>query len=188
MSGDAGQSLAEFAASTGGAAASPAPLALAASDGVLPSFDGGTEWINSPSISSESLRGKVVLVDFWTFGCYNCLNALPHVKTLYAKYKDRGFVVVGVHTPEFAREKVTASVRREVASLGITYPVVMDNDSRIWRSFQNSYWPAAYFADATGRLRFHHCGEGRYEEQDQVVAKLLDERDAAAAAHRGTTR
>ena len=185
---EAGQSLAEFAASAGGAAVSPAPLALATSDGVLPSFDGGTEWINSPAIASESLRGKVVLVDFWTFGCYNCLNALPHVKALYAKYRDRGFVVVGVHTPEFAREKVAASVRREVGSLGITYPVVMDNDSRIWRSFQNSYWPAAYFADATGRLRFHHFGEGRYEEQDQVVAKLLDERDAAAAAQRGATR
>ena len=128
------------------------------------------------------------MVDFWTFECYNCLNALPHVKALHAKYKDRGLVVIGVHTPEFARERVPANVRREVASLGIEYPVVIDNDSRIWRSFQNRYWPAAYFADATGRLRFHHFGEGRYAEQDQVVARLLDERDAAAAAHRGTGR
>ena len=154
------------------------PIALPQADGTLPGFDGATEWINSAALTPESLRGKVVLVDFWTFECYNCLNALPHVKELYAKYKARGFVVVGVHTPEFARERVPENVRREVAKLGITYPVVIDNDNRIWNAFHNQYWPAAYFADATGRLRFHHFGEGRYEEQDKVVAKLLAERDA----------
>ena len=120
-----------------------------------------------------------MLVDFWTFGCYNCLNALPHVKALYAKYKDRGFVVVGVHTPEFARERVVANVRSEVRRLDVRYPVVVDIESRIWRAFHNQYWPAAYYADATGKLRFHHFGEGRYEEQDRVVASLLAERDAA---------
>ena len=93
--------------------------------------------------------------------------------------KDRGFVVVGVHTPELAHERVLGNVRREVSRLGITYPVVVDNDSRIWGAFHNQFWPAAYFADATGRLRFHHFGEGRYDEQDKVIAKLLDERDAA---------
>ena len=121
-----------------------------------------------------------MLVDFWTFECYNCLNALPHVKELYAKYKDRGLVVVGVHTPEFARERVPENVRNEVKKLGITYPVVIDNDNKIWNAFHNQFWPAAYYADATGKLRFHHFGEGRYDEQDKVVAKLLAERDANA--------
>ena len=155
-----------------------APIALPQADGQLAPFEGGTEWINSTALTPELLRGKVVLVDFWTFECYNCLNALPHVKELYAKYKDRGFVVVGVHTPEFARERVPENVRREVAKLGITYPVVIDNDHRIWNAYHNQYWPAAYFADANGKMRFYHFGEGRYEEQDKVVAKLLAERDA----------
>jgi cytochrome c biogenesis protein CcdA/thiol-disulfide isomerase/thioredoxin len=144
----------------------------------LPGFPGATEWINSPALTPESLKGKVVLVDFWTFECYNCLNALPHVKDLYAKYKDRGFVVVGVHTPELAAERVPASVRAQVKKLGITYPVVIDNDMTIWRAFQNQYWPAAYYADATGKVRFYHFGEGQYDEQDKAVAKLLAERDA----------
>ena len=174
-SAPAGISLDAFAAEE---AERAMPIALPQADGTLPGFDGATEWINSTALTPESLRGKVVLVDFWTFECYNCLNALPHVKELYAKYKARGFVVVGVHTPEFARERVPDNVRREVAKLGITYPVVIDNDNRIWNAFHNQYWPAAYFADATGRLRFHHFGEGRYEEQDKVVAKLLAERDA----------
>lgn len=155
-----------------------APVNLAKDDGALPGFDGGTEWINSPALTSAALKGKVVLVDFWTFECYNCLNALPHVKELYAKYGSQGLVVIGVHTPEFARERVPENVRREVAKLGIRYPVVIDNDHRIWNAFHNQYWPAAYFADATGQLRFHHFGEGRYEEQDRLVAKLLAERDA----------
>ncbi|MEP7000286.1 MAG: cytochrome c biogenesis protein/redoxin [bacterium] len=171
----AGTSLDEFAADE---AARLTPIALAQADGVLPGFEGGTEWINSPALTPAALRGKVVLVDFWTFECYNCLNALPHVKELYAKYKDRGFVVIGVHTPEFARERVPENVRREVSKLGITYPVVIDNDNKIWRAFHNQYWPAAYYADANGKMRFFHFGEGRYEEQDKVVAKLLAERDA----------
>lgn len=175
---DAGMSLDAFAAEQ---AARKTPVTLAVSDGTIPGFAGGTEWINSPELTPESLKGKVVLVDFWTFACYNCLNALPHVKELYAKYKDRGFVVVGVHTPELAHERIPENVRREVAKLGITYPVVIDNNNRIWDAFKNQYWPAAYFADATGTLRFHHFGEGRYEEQDQVVAKLLAERDAATS-------
>ncbi len=170
-----GESLDAFAAEE---KARSAPIALPQADGTLAPFDGGTEWINSTALTPELLRGKVVLVDFWTFECYNCLNVLPHVKELYAKYKDRGFVVVGVHTPEFARERVPENVRREVAKLGITYPVVIDNDNRIWNAYHNQYWPAAYFADATGHMRFYHFGEGRYEEQDKVVAKLLAERDA----------
>ena len=179
---NAGMSLDEFANAR--TARSP-HITLATDDAPLPGFDGATEWLNSTPLTPSSLRGKVVLVDFWTFACYNCLNALPHVKELYAKYKDRGFVVVGVHTPELAHERILANVRREVSRLGITYPVVIDNDSRIWRAYQNQYWPAAYFADASGRLRFHQFGEGRYDEQDAVVGKLLDERDAALGAAGG---
>ena len=173
----AGESLDAFAADE---AARTADIALPQGEGQMANFDGATEWINSAALTPELLRGKVVLVDFWTFECYNCLNALPHVKELYAKYKDRGFVVVGVHTPEFARERVPDNVRREVSRLGITYPVVIDNDHRIWNAYHNQYWPAAYFADATGKMRFYHFGEGRYDEQDKVVARLLAERDAGS--------
>lgn len=148
---------------------------LPAAEGELPGFDGGTEWINSVPLTPAALRGKVVLVDFWTFACYNCLNALPHVKALEAKYRNKGLVVIGVHTPELAHERVVENVRREVKRLGIEYPVVIDNDYRIWNAFHNQYWPAAYYADKTGKLRFYHFGEGAYEEQDQVVAALLAE-------------
>ncbi len=144
-------------------------------EGPMPELPSGREWINSPPLTKESLRGKVVLVDFWTFQCINCLNALPHVKELYAKYKDQGLVVIGVHTPELARERIPANVRAAVRDLGVTYPVVIDGDYAIWNSWQNQYWPAAYFVDARGRVRFHHFGEGKYEEQDAVVRKLLDE-------------
>ena len=174
----AGMSLDEFAAEEDALGAS---IHLDKLDGDLPGFDGGTEWINSPPLSPSSLKGKVVLVDFWAFMCYNCLNALPHVKDLYAKYRNRGFVVIGVHTPELGPERVSQGVHDAVKRLGITFPVVIDNDNRIWNAFHNQYWPAAYFADATGKLRFYNFGEGRYDEQDKVVAKLLAERDAAAA-------
>lgn len=164
---DIGKSVEEFA--------NDAKLMTLGDEGVAPGFDGGGTWFNSPPLNLASLRGKVVMVEFWTFECYNCLNALPHVKQLEAKYRDRGFVVVGVHTPEFPREKVESNVRDQVKSLGIVYPVVMDNEYKIWNSFGNQYWPAAYFIDATGHIRFHHFGEGKYEEQDQVVASLLAE-------------
>ena len=174
---DVGLSLDAFAAAED---AHRSRISLQSLDGTLPGFDGGTEWINSPMLTPEALHGKVVLVEFWTFGCYNCLNALPHVKDLYAKYKNRGFVVVGVHTPEFAHERLPENVRNEVKKLGIEFPVVIDNENRIWKAFHNQYWPAMYYADATGKLRFYHFGEGRYEDQDRVVATLLAERDGAA--------
>lgn len=141
----------------------------------MPEFKGATAWINSPPLTLDSLRGKVVLVDFWTFACYNCLNALPHVKALYEKYRREGFVVIGVHTPELPQERVLDNVKREVKRLGITYPVVVDNDYAIWNSYDNEYWPAAYYVDASGNLRFSHFGEGAYDEQDQAVARLLEE-------------
>ena len=151
------------------------------SGGMAPEFTGIVDWENSPPLTMSGLRGKVVLVDFWTFQCINCLHALPYVKDLYAKYGKRGFIVIGVHTPEFATERIPENVRQAVKNLGITYPVVIDNDNRIWNAFHNRYWPAAFFADAGGTLRFHHFGEGRYDEQDRVVAKLLAERDAATS-------
>ena len=150
-------------------------------EGSFPGFEGATAWINSPPLTPAALRGKVVLVDFWTFECYNCLNALPHVKELEAKYRDQGFVVIGVHTPEFPQERDEANVREAVRRLGVTYPVVMDNAYQIWNRFGNQYWPAAYYIDQTGKIRFHHFGEGLYDEQDQVVQQLLAEAHAAAA-------
>ncbi len=141
----------------------------------MPGFAGATTWINAGPLTLDSLRGKVVLVDFWTFQCYNCLNALPHVKALYEKYRKEGFVVIGVHTPELPQERIVENVRREVKRLGITYPVVVDNDYAIWNAYHNQYWPAAYYADASGELRFSHFGEGVYDEQDQAVARLLEE-------------
>ncbi|HEX6534147.1 MAG TPA: cytochrome c biogenesis protein CcdA [Gemmatimonadaceae bacterium] len=152
---------------------SPAIRGLRDETRPMPGFDGATTWINSAPLTLDSLRGKVVLVDFWTFACYNCLNALPHVKALYEKYRGRGLVVIGVHTPELPQERVVESVRREVKRLGIEYPVVVDNDYAIWNAYHNQYWPAAYYADATGTLRFSHFGEGAYAEQDEAVARLL---------------
>lgn len=147
-------------------------------EGPMPELPSGREWINSVPLTKESLRGKVVLVDFWTFQCINCLNALPHVKALYAKYKDQGLVVIGVHTPELARERMPANVRATVKDLGVTYPVVIDGDYAIWDSWQNQCWPAAHFVAAKGCVRYHHFGEGKHEEQDAIVRKLLDEAKA----------
>ena len=146
---------------------------------VLPDLSGATAWINSPPLTPASLRGKVVLVDFWTYSCINCLRTLPYIKAWNEKYKDSGLVIIGVHTPEFAFEKDEANVRKAVKDLGITYPVAMDNDYRIWRSFNNEYWPADYFIDATGRIRFHHFGEGAYEESEQQIRTLLAEANHA---------
>lgn len=147
-------------------------------EGPLPLFAGATGWLNTrdgKELSPEALRGKVVVVNVWTFECYNCLNALPHVKALAAKYRDQDVVVVGVHTPELARERVPANVANAVARLGVTYPVALDANYSIWRAFQNEYWPSVYIADRRGRIRFHHFGEGRYDDEDRVVAQLLNE-------------
>jgi cytochrome c biogenesis protein CcdA/thiol-disulfide isomerase/thioredoxin len=142
-------------------------------EGEMPSLSGATSWVNSPALSREELRGKVVLIDFWTYSCINCLRALPYVKTWYAKYKDHGLVVIGVHAPEFAFEKDPANVRRAVSELGVTYPVALDDNYAIWQGFNNQYWPAHYFIDATGHIRSHHFGEGNYEESEQTIRQLL---------------
>jgi thiol-disulfide isomerase/thioredoxin len=133
-------------------------------EGRFPSLAGVTEWIGSPPLTPESLRGKVVLVDFWTYSCINCLRSLPYVRAWAEKYRDQGLVVIGVHTPEFAFEKDPANVRKAVGDLGIAYPVAIDNDHGVWRAFRNRYWPAHYFIDGKGRIRYHHFGEGDYAQ------------------------
>jgi cytochrome c biogenesis protein CcdA/thiol-disulfide isomerase/thioredoxin len=142
---------------------------------MLPDLSGSGPWINSPELTPASLHGKVVLVDFWTYSCINCLRTLPYLKAWNEKYKNSGLVVIGVHTPEFPFEKDEANVRKAVHDLGITYPVVMDNDYRIWRAFDNEYWPAHFFIDATGHVRFHHFGEGGYDEAENWIRDLLKE-------------
>jgi thiol-disulfide isomerase/thioredoxin len=131
--------------------------------------------LNSPPLTPEALRGKVVLIDFWTYSCINCLRALPFVKAWYDKYKDHGLVVIGVHAPEFAFEKDQGNVRRAVKDLAVNYPVVLDNDYAIWQSFNNQYWPAHYFIDSQGRIRGHHFGEGGYDETENTLRELLVE-------------
>jgi cytochrome c biogenesis protein CcdA/thiol-disulfide isomerase/thioredoxin len=144
-------------------------------ENVHPSFAGVTQWLNSPPLTTESLKGRVVLVDFWTYSCINCLRTIPYVRAWAEKYKDQGLVVIGVHTPEFAFEQKTANVQRAVADLHMTYPVAMDNDYAIWRAFENHYWPAHYFIDALGRVRYHHFGEGNYDYSERVIQQLLEE-------------
>jgi thiol-disulfide isomerase/thioredoxin len=149
-------------------------------EGTLPPLDGAVQWLNSPPLTTQALKGKVVLVDFWTYSCINCLRTLPYVRAWAEKYRDQGLVVIGVHAPEFAFERDPDNVTKAVRDLGIHYPVALDNDYRIWRAFGNEYWPAHYFADAQGRIRYHHFGEGDYAESERVIQQLLRE---AGAAH-----
>jgi thiol-disulfide isomerase/thioredoxin len=146
--------------------------------GPLPDLSGAVGWLNSPPLSSKSLKGKVVLVDFWTYSCINCLRALPYVEGWAAKYKDAGLVVIGVHTPEFAFEKERANVEKAVRDLKVNYPVAIDSDYKIWQAFNNEYWPAHYFIDGKGRIRSHHFGEGEYAESERVIQELLKENGA----------
>ncbi len=149
-----------------------------ANEGEFPSLDGAVSWLNSPPLSTGRLRGKVVLIDFWTYSCINCLRAIPYVEAWAEKYKDSGLVVIGVHTPEFAFEKDLSNVRKAVQDLKLTYPVAVDSDYGIWRAFNNQYWPAHYFIDARGTVRYHHFGEGQYEESESVIRELLNEKKA----------
>jgi thiol-disulfide isomerase/thioredoxin len=132
-------------------------------------------WINSKPRTLASLKGKVVLVNFWTFACVNCQRTLPHVKDLYAKYHDKGFEIVGVHTPEFDYEKEVDNVTKAVKEEGITWPVVQDNKFLTWKKYKNIYWPAFYYLDKSGNIRHFHAGEGKYADQDAIVAALLAE-------------
>ncbi|MGY2341692.1 cytochrome c biogenesis protein DipZ [Pseudomonas sp. SDO5532_S415] len=148
--------------------------------GAMPSLSGAVEWINSPPLTNESLKGKVVLVDFWTFDCINCKRTLPYVKDWVKKYEKDGLVVVGVHTPEYGFERIIDNVKDKVKEYGITYPVAIDNDYAIWRNFDNQYWPAHYLIDAKGQVRFTHFGEGRYDDQEKMIQQLLEEAKADA--------
>jgi len=151
-------------------------------DGPMPELSGAVGWINSPPLTTKSLRGKVVMIDFWTYSCINCLRALPYVEGWAAKYKDAGLVVIGVHTPEFAFEKERSNVEKAVRDLKITYPVAIDSDYKIWSAFNNQYWPAHYFIDGKGRIRAHHFGEGGYDESERVIQELLKENGATSLA------
>jgi cytochrome c biogenesis protein CcdA/thiol-disulfide isomerase/thioredoxin len=148
-------------------------------EGAMPPLNGAVEWLNSPPLTAEGLRGKVVLVDFWTYSCINCLRAIPYVRAWADKYRAQGLVVIGVHAPEFAFEKNVGNVRKAVSDLAITYPVAIDNDYAIWRAFKNEYWPAHYFIDANGQVRHHHFGEGDYDGSERVIQQLLKEAGTA---------
>jgi cytochrome c biogenesis protein CcdA/thiol-disulfide isomerase/thioredoxin len=150
-------------------------LAKQKSVGTSDVLSGAVDWLNSPPLTIEGLKGKVVLIDFWTYSCINCLRSIPYVKAWAKKYKDHGLVVIGVHTPEFAFERDINNVRAAVSDLKIEYPVAIDNEYKIWRSFDNEYWPADYIIDAEGRTRFHHFGEGKYEQSEQEIQELLKE-------------
>jgi cytochrome c biogenesis protein CcdA/thiol-disulfide isomerase/thioredoxin len=158
---------------TGPGGGSGAPLVM------MPPLNGATAWLNSPPLTPAALKGKVVLVDFWTYSCINCLRALPYVKSWAERYGSQGLVVIGVHTPEFAFEKNEANVRKAVKDLGLKYPVAMDNDYAIWRAFKNNSWPSHYFIDAEGNIRFNHVGEGEYGRSEAMIRTLLAERNGA---------
>jgi thiol-disulfide isomerase/thioredoxin len=144
-------------------------------EGDLPSLGSATAWLNSPPLTVAGLRGKVVLVDFWTYTCINWLRQLPYVRAWAEKYQDQGLVVIGVHSPEFAFEKNVDNVRRAAKDMRVGYPIAIDSDHAIWRAFKNQYWPALYFVDARGRIRHHHFGEGEYEPSETVIQQLLAE-------------
>jgi len=156
----------------GANAAADAPLPV---EGTLPALDGATGWLNSPPLTNQQLRGKVVLVDFWTYSCINCLRAMPFVHEWERRYRDHGLVVIGVHTPEFAFERDPRNVMKAVQQLKVEYPVALDNQYTIWRAFNNRYWPAQYFVDAQGNIRGHQFGEGNYARSEQMIRRLLTE-------------
>ena len=169
-----------LAAALGGLGASARPVL--GDEGRMPDLGGAISWLNSAPLTREALRGKVVLVEFWTYTCINSLRPLPYVKAWAAKYKDAGLVVIGVHTPEFSVEKERGNVENAVRDLKVGYPVALDSDYRIWRAFDNQYWPALYFIDAKGRIRHHYFGEGQYAEAERVIQDLLKESGAADLA------
>jgi len=181
MSGN--QAMTGGAAMTGGGAMMSARGSAGALpvEGVMPALDGATQWLNSEPLTREGLRGKVVLVDFWTYSCINCIRAVPYVEAWYEKYRDQGLVVIGVHAPEFAFEKDVRNVQRAIKDLGLTYPVAVDNDYALWRAFKNEYWPAHYFIDAMGNIRHTHFGEGEYDVSERTIQQLLAEAGNASA-------
>ena len=147
-------------------------------EGELPSLDGATGWLNSPALTAADLRGKVVLIDVWTYTCINWLRTLPYVRAWAEKYKNQGLVVIGVHSPEFEFEKNVDNVRRAAKDMNVNYPIAIDSNFAIWRALKNQYWPALYIVDAQGRIRHHHFGEGEYERSEKIIQQLLSEAGA----------
>lgn len=154
----------------------PSKPLLARSCAAAPDIAGSGPWLNSAPLSLAKLKGKVVLVEFWTYGCYNCRNVMPYVKQWHERYAKQGLVVVGVHTPEFAHEADHERVRNFLRENGITHPVVLDNDSVIWNRWNNRYWPAMYLLNKSGELCYQHFGEGRYDETEAMIRRLVAER------------
>jgi thiol-disulfide isomerase/thioredoxin len=141
--------------------------------GAAPDFRGIQQWFNSPALSLAGLKGQVVLVDFWTFGCINCLRTLPHVNRWAQSYRDQGLVVVGVHTPEFAFERSASNVQTAIKRHGVQHPVALDNDYATWKAYENQSWPAHYLIDRSGRIRYRHFGEGAYDRTEAAIRTLL---------------
>lgn len=162
--------------------AAPSPASSLDVEGQFPSLSGAVQWLNSTPLTPEALKGRIVVVDFWTYSCINCLRAIPYVRAWYEKYKDQGVVVIGVHTPEFAFEKNIDNVTKAVTDLKIDFPVAIDNDYAIWRAFRNMYWPADYFIDAQGRIRDHAFGEGDYPSSEHTIQLLLEDAGRTNAA------
>ncbi len=155
-------------------------------EGGLPSLGGATAWLNSPPLNSATLKGKVVLIDFWTYTCINWLRSLPYIRAWSEKYKDQGLAVIGVHTPEFSFEKDIENVRRASKEMSVEYPIAIDNDYAIWRAFKNNSWPAIYISDSRGQVRHHHFGEGQYDHSERVIQQLLSvNRELVPANGRG---
>jgi thiol-disulfide isomerase/thioredoxin len=185
MSSDADSSGRESGAATGSAPASRTGLVRSIAhrvagdqlalpvEGHLASVAGATGWLNSEPLTPEGLRGGVVLVDFWTYTCVNWLRTLPYVRAWAAKYRDDGLTVIGVHTPEFGFERKIENIVAQSRAFGVAYPIAVDSDYAVWRAFANHYWPAVYIADAEGRIRYHHFGEGEYAQTEMVIQQLL---------------
>src|SRR3984957_18080433 len=152
-------------------------------EGELPSLGGAIGWLNSQPLTAAALRGKVVLIGFWTYTCINWLRSLPYVRAWAEKYKGQGLVVIGVHSPEFSFEKNVDNVRRAAKVLMVDYPIAIDSDHAIWRAFENEYWPALYFIDAQGHIRHHQFGEGEYEGSEVVIQRLLAEAGVSGIGH-----
>ncbi|MGY0557301.1 MULTISPECIES: thioredoxin family protein [unclassified Lysobacter] len=166
-------------ACTPGAQADPAVDTRSESVPLAPEFTGINHWINSEPLRMEELRGEVVLVEFWTYSCINCIRVMPYVKKWHERYQDKGLVVVGVHTPEFGYEKSTKNVEAAVKRFGIEYAVAQDNGYRTWNAYGNRYWPALYLVDRNGRVAYRHFGEGDYERTEAVIRQLLESSSAA---------
>jgi thiol-disulfide isomerase/thioredoxin len=183
LAGSLGAPIATFAEDKSVAQRTTSPAIRLPVEGELPSFNGATTWLNSPPLTPADLRGKVVLIDIWTYTCINWLRTLPYVRAWAEKYKDQGLVVIGVHSPEFEFEKNLDNVRRAAKDMRVDYPIAIDSDYAIWRALKNEYWPALYIVDVQGRIRHHQFGEGDYDLSERIIQQLLAEAGAGGISH-----